>query len=421
MPTPRRLPRRRRAAPPAIALLAALLLSACSSHTVQLPWVNYAVRLPGGTATPGAPPPQGQATATPQPQPTAPGMSIQQFVPLAKRFVEQHRGLTFKTDVPVTLLDDAAFRARLLDKGNTTKSDQAALLTTSKELKALHLMDAGVDLGAATDSLLGAGVSGFYDPKSKALVVRGVSATPYVRQVLVHELTHAVQDQWFGIDRPDLNAANDERFSAFQAVFEGDAVRIEDQYHAAMTPAEQSQANSESAGQGGGIPSGVPQVLLELISFPYVVGPQFVRTLQTLGGQARVDDAFVHPPTTTAQLIDINRFLTGDKPLTVAQPKADGTSFDHSVLGALGLLLLFEKVPSMSSADAVRAANLWGGDEYVAWDQPGGACLRDRVVASAPANQAALDRALAAYAGAAPGTSFVPSGSGGPGQLTACG
>ncbi len=406
--------RRRRALTLLTTVLAALVLSGCSSHTVQVPWLDFAVRLPGASPTPKP------VAAAPNLEPTGPQPTIQEFVPIAERFVEQHRGLQFKSPVRVTLLDDAAFRERLLGK-SATPADEQALATSSKELKALHLVDKTVDLNTATRTLLGAGVSGFYDPKSKSLVVRGVSATPYVREVLVHELTHALQDQWFGIDRPILNKANDEQGSSFQAVFEGDAVRIQKQYHASMTPLEQAQSVQEESAQGGGTPSGVPQVLLELISFPYIVGPAFVDNLQSIGGQAKVDDAFVHPPTTSAQLIDIHRYLAGDKALTVPAPKADAASFDQSVLGEFGLLLLFEKVGTITPQQAVKIGNLWGGDQYVAWDSPVGACLRDGVLAKQPSDQAALDSALAAFAAAVPGTTFTPSSGGAPSVLTACG
>jgi hypothetical protein len=414
--------RNRRRALPLLAVLVAVLLSGCASHTVQVPWLDFAVRVPGATPAPlaGAPSHSSSTPGAPNLQPTGPQPTIEQFVPVAERFVEEHRGLRFKSHVQVTLLDDAAFRERLLGK-SVSAADQQALATSGKELKALHLVDKGVDLNTATRSLLGAGVSGFYDPKSKSLVVRGVSATPYVREVLVHELTHALQDQWFGIDRPSLNSANDEQGNAFQAVFEGDAVRIQKQYHASMTPLQKAQSTQEESSQGGGPPTGVPQVLLELISFPYIVGPAFVDALQATGGQPKVDDAFVHPPTTSAQLIDIHRYLAGDKALPVPPPKADATTFDQSVLGEFGLLLLFEKVGSITPQQAVKIGNLWGGDQYVAWDSPSGACVRDAMLAKQPSDQHTLDDALASFAAAVPGTTFAPSVGGAPAVLTACG
>lgn len=398
-------------------MLAATLLTACSSHAVTVPWLNVGVPFPGPSPAPSLL--SGQAPPTTKPG--VPQASIEQFVPVAKRFVEQHRGLKFKSDVPVTLLDDVAFKERLLGKSSSSKTPSEQLTIASKELKALHLIDKSVDLGAATDTLLGAGVSGFYDPKSKSLVVRGVAATPYVRQVLVHELTHAVQDQWFGIDRPALDKANDEQATAFQAVFEGDAVRIEDEYHNAMSQADQRQADKEAQSQGGGLPAGTPQVLLELISFPYIVGPDFIRTLQQAGGQAKVDDAFVHPPTTSAELIDVQRFLSGVKAKSVAAPHADAAGFDTSVLGEFGLLLLLERAPGFSNTQAVRIGDTWGGDNYVAWDSGSGACVRDNIVADNPADESQLDAALQTWANSVPKGTFTPANNGQPAQFTACG
>src|SRR5436309_12429585 len=143
-------------------------------------------------AAPGSTPPSTKATAA------APG-SVEAFVPVAEAFVEQHRGLKFKNPVQVTTLDDVAFRQRLLSDESTDKSE---IEKTTKILRALGLIPKNTDVAKAEDSLLGDAVAGFYDPKTKALVVRGVKLTPYVRQVMVHELTHALQDQWFGIDRP---------------------------------------------------------------------------------------------------------------------------------------------------------------------------------------------------------------------------
>jgi hypothetical protein len=408
----RRRTTRRALALPAAAAAAALLSACGTGGRVDVPWLNVTLHLPGATPTPQATPPQSEASPTA----AAPALTIQQFIPIAEHFVEEHRGHTFKAPVPVTLLDDAAFRQRLL----AHTGDTNAITTTSKELKALHLIDQSVDLGSASNDLLGAGVSGFYDPKSKSLVVRGVSATPYVRQVLVHELTHALQDQYFGIDRPALAAADDERALAFQAVYEGDAVRLENMYHDAMTPAEQDESDREAQSQAGGIPASVPRVLVELVTFPYIVGPPFISALQQEGGTAAVDDAFVHPPVSTEQLLNINAYLAGRAPKTVAQPHADAPAFDHGVMGELGLLLLFEKGGEATS-QARAAADLWGGDEYVAWNHGNGACVRIAVVADSPEDQATLDASVSAYAQAVNAT-FTPSRSAGaPSVLTACG
>jgi hypothetical protein len=409
----------RRATSAVATALAALLLSGCTTASrVDVPWLGLSLRLPGATPRPSpkAVGPQGTAAPTPG----APALTIEQFVPIAEQFVEQHRGLKFKSPVQVTLLDDAAFRERLLGKQNSSPGNDQAIATTSKDLVALHLIDRSVDLGSSARDLLGAGVSGFYEPKSKSLVVRGVAATPYVRQVIVHELTHALQDQWFGIDRPQLDRADDETAVAFQTVVEGDAVRIENQYHDAMTPQEQFQADREEQGQGGGLPADVPRVLVELVAFPYILGPRFIDELDQLGGQQKIDDAFVHPPVSTAQILDVRRFVDGSAPRVLPVPHADGTAYDHGVLGEFGLLLLLENVAGMSAADALQVAADWGGDEYVAWTKGTTPCLRLAMAAVTAGEQGPLDTALRRFASAARGSFSDASGSG-PAVVTTCG
>src|SRR4051812_16466537 len=176
--------------------------------------------------------------------------ALEAFIPTAEAFVEQHRGLKFKQPVKVTLLDDAAFKKRLLAD---EKTDQAQVEKATKVLRALGLIQGNVDVGKAMEALLGDAVVGFYDPKTKELFVRGAQPTPYVRQVLVHELTHALQDQHFAIDRPDLDKADDERGDAFQALVEGDAVRIDTEYRESLSAEERQQAEREENGQASGL------------------------------------------------------------------------------------------------------------------------------------------------------------------------
>src|SRR5205814_1136238 len=231
-------------------------------------------------------------------------------------------------------------------------------------------MPKNTDEATAEDSLLGDAVAGFYDPKSKALVVRGVKLTPYVRQVMVHELTHALQDQWFSIDRPDLDKANDERPDGFQALVEGDAVRVDGEYRASLPKAEQRQAEQEENGQASGVDQSVPPVLIELLTFPYQVGPDFTRALLQAGGTGRLDGAFTNPPTTTEQLLHPQKFLAGEGAKPVTPPPADGKTIDTGVLGEFGLDVVLEQGiadGTLSGDDVQRAAAGWGGDQYVAW------------------------------------------------------
>ena len=339
--------------------------------------------------------------------------SLQAFVPVAERFVEQHRGLKFKRKVKVTFLSDSDFRSRLAATANI---DAPAFATEAKVFEALGLVDGRPDLAKAEQELQGAGVIGFYDPKTKELAVRGVEARPSVRHVVVHELTHALQDQWFGLDRPPHN--DDESDLAFTTLVEGDAVRIENQYIASLSEADRTQAGQTSGSQP---PSDVPQVLLELASFPYIVGPPFVLAVTRAGGQPRLDRAFGSPPTTTAEVIHPDRFLAGQAAPQVDFPEAGGTVIDKGVIGEFGLDLLLERMTGrgeVSRVDAQTIATSWGGDRYVAWEQGAQTCVRTRLQLNGPAATRALLAALGRFAADHPGTSVEGSA---PVLFTACG
>ena len=345
--------------------------------------------------------------------------SLEAFVPVAEAFVEQHRGLKFKNPVQVTTLDDAAFRQRLL---SDEAPDKAEVEKTTKVLRALGLIPKNTDLAKTEDSLLGDAVSGFYDPKSKALFVRGVKLTPYVRQVMVHELTHALQDQWFGIDRPDLDKANDERADAFQALVEGDAVRVDGEYRASLSKSEQKQAEQEENSQAGGVDPSVPPALVEVLTFPYEVGPDFTRALLRAGGTSRLDAAFTEPPTTTEQLLHPQKFLAGEGAKAVTAPPADGKVIDTGDFGEFGIDLVLEQGISdgtLSQDDVQRAGTGWGGDQYVAWDQGGSTCVRDRIVMDTQQDLDEVAAAFKRFASARKGVTVTTVGSGI--QVTSCG
>jgi hypothetical protein len=197
---------------------------------------------------------------------------------------------------------------------------------------------------------------------------------------MAHELTHALTDQWFGLRRPKLSKDNQERQSAFTALSEGDAERVRLAYEAQeLTPEERVIAERQEAGAGGAPPD-VPQVVLELIGFPYGIGPRFVEEIVNDGGLKALNRAYRHPPVSSEQLLNPRRYLDGDKPKHVATPKADRRRLEHGDLGVIGLLLMLEH-GGLTSTQALFALQGWGGDQFASW-QAGKRrwCMRDTVV-----------------------------------------
>jgi hypothetical protein len=294
-------------------------------------------------------------------------------------FVEHERGLKFKQHVDVELADDSEFQQLLLSEFD---KHQAANQEDQQVLTALGLVPPRFDVVKNERSLLAIAVGGFYDPETKRLVIRAATVTPFTRQVIAHELTHALDDQWFNLNRPQLDNADDESGFGFAALVEGNARRVENAYVAAMTPADQEQAMTEQASVLAQHPElfDLPPVLLALAQAPYDDGLAFVENVLDHGGQTELDHAFISPPVTSEQIFDPARYLAGEGPANVAPPDADGTALNRGVLGARLLReMLFETLPS--SAEVQRAISGWGGDEYVTWtDSAGQSCLRDTFV-----------------------------------------
>jgi hypothetical protein len=362
--------------------------------------------------TPAIGRPQAKPTIAPSGSAAA-DAGLRAFIPVAERFVEQHRGLKFKTSVKVTFLPDVEFNQELT---KTNGTDTTGYVTEAKVLHALGLLDGLPDLAKAEQSLEDSSVIGFYDPKTKQLFVRGVDAKPSVRHVLVHELTHALQDQWFSIDRTLSN--QDETELAFRTLVEGDAVRIENEYIAVLSQADKRQIQAANVA-GGRLPPGIPDILLELDSFPYQAGPPFTEAVITKG-QERLDAAFTTPPTSTAQVIHPDLFLAGRAPVTVDLPAADGAVIDKGVLGEFGLGLILERLYArgeVTRGDASTIASNWSGDRYIAWDQGSQSCVRARLVMNGAQATTALLGVLRQFALDHPGTTVAGSG---PVLFTAC-
>ncbi|HEX3622311.1 MAG TPA: hypothetical protein VHT97_08355 [Acidimicrobiales bacterium] len=319
-----------------------------------------------------------------------PGLSaaVSAVIPQLEAFVEQARGLKFLSPVKVSVLGDAAFRRRY-DAGGTT--DAGGPDPGTDLFRALGLDDGSSQNSSGSTSDADS-VDGYYDSDTKELVVRGTSPTPFVRQVLVHELTHALDDQHFGLD-PDV--VDDEAGMADDALVEGDATAIEYRYVDSLSPAEQRQAaDEENAAGGTGFDASDP--LAELDDFPYVDGPDFIAALVAAGGQARVDDAFRAPPTTSAEILHPDRYLSGRGRAEVRAPVAGGRVADDGVIGEYLLgLVLEETVPK---AESERAAAGWAGDHYVAWRSGRRTCVRVSVALDTDNDRTELASAVQKWA-----------------------
>jgi hypothetical protein len=290
-------------------------------------------------------------------------------------FVEHERGLSFIHPVKVEFLDTARFNKEVAVPQPNSKADRTAEAQYIDELRALGLVHGNVNLAQSENALQQSDVVGLYVPEKKTVFVRGSSLTPFVRVTLAHELTHALQDQYFDLTTLRDDASGDG--SAVTALIEGDAVRVQDAYEQTLSPADQhAYAKASDQFQGtSGPASNVPAILSDTAEFPYAFGPTFIDDLVASGGTRAINNAFRHPPVAEAQIINPDAYPIGWKPAHVAAPSVPRGDRVTDPVSPFGQLSLFEVLGSrLGYAPAWNAIQGWQGDTSLAYSDHGTTC-----------------------------------------------
>jgi hypothetical protein len=254
---------------------------------------------------------------------------------------------------------------------------------------------------------------GYYDITSKQVYVRKDLTPPLLGFVLVHELTHALQDQHFDLSR--TYGDNADAALAAISVVEGDAERLARSYLQTLTPSAIDEVQREAPTRPDELYRGIYHESAD--EFPYVAGEAFARALLEHGGQAQLDAAFGSYPTSTEQVLHPERYLSGDQPLAVPEPPAEASILERGVLGEFDLVSVLQS-GGVDVSTATRAGEGWGGARYVTWLSRGHACARVRLVMDTPPDTARVRAALAQWIARRPGG--VSLRGEGPLTLTAC-
>jgi hypothetical protein len=351
---------------------------------------------------------------------TRPPTDLDRFVDEAIAFVEKERGLEFRTKPTVVALDNAAFVARFREvvDEDATKNEKLYDEVTGI-YQALGLLSRDMTYIDAQKLLGEGGVLGYYDPVTKELRVRAGQLTPLVRTVIVHELTHALDDQQFDLDRPEYDSAEDEIGFGFVALAEGNARRVENAYRDTMSAADRTSADSEEqklAISGALSLAKLSLALLQLELAPYDFGERFIEALLTNGGQGAVDRAFTDPPRTSEQVMDPAKYFAKEQRRSVAPPAADGTTLKAGVFGQVALQMVLGSANSARVAEAAAAG--WAGDWFVAWRESNRVCLRANFVMDTAKDTTELRDALNRWAQTRPSGKVTNAGDGV--ELTSC-
>jgi hypothetical protein len=236
--------------------------------------------------------------------------------------VERLRGLTFVRPVVQRTITRAelprVLRAEMEKSLPYTPEDYAVIL------RALQLVDAGTsDLVRSMLDLYQSQVLAFYDPLTHtyfaidqlpAAAAGLVDSDTLQKSVVVHELTHALQDQRFHAGARDLALQKDTDGSlALHALMEGEATlvmlgyvldragqKIDDVF---ASPDALELLTSSMNGAGKTIDASTPRYFAESLKFPYAEGLKLVVDGYRRGGWKMVDRMDENPPRSTREVL----------------------------------------------------------------------------------------------------------------------
>src|SRR5581483_6422937 len=279
-----------------------------------------------------------------------------------------------------------------LKKNMAEDKDVQRLRGTELVLKKFGLLPRDFDLQTFLVGLLEEQVAGYYDPKTKMVNLLDWVVPDLQRPVLSHELTHALQDQSFGLDKwlkrglTDLHTkknlvaddfTRDEDSEARQAVVEGQAMVVLLDYM--LAPMHRNVANSpeivdtlnESMANGSAdskVYQNAPVFMKEALTFPYRYGVEFeADLLREQGKEKAFESTFENPPQTSREIMEPQTYIAGEHlpPLSLPDFKRIFKDYDRFDIGAIGefdVAVLAEQYAGAETAKRIYPN--WRGGYY---------------------------------------------------------
>jgi hypothetical protein len=283
------------------------------------------------------------------------------------------RGLQPVSPVAPNLLTTEDLHQRVIDDFFFDYSEEEATFD-ALVLSVFGLLDSEFNLRNFYLDLYSEQVAGYYDDEVKQMyVVQDVGFHGPERLTYAHEYVHALQDQVFnfetGLNYTDDDCeADNERCAGIQALIEGDATLLEEQWLLTFaTTEERIEIIEFYDSYDSPVYNTAPEFMKQDFTFPYTFGAEFVRRIHSSGGWAAVDAIYTDPPRSTEQILHPDRYPE-DQPVTMEKPEVldalgDGwVETETNVLGEWYTRLMLSEYLDVNQA--IQAAEGWGGDIY---------------------------------------------------------
>jgi hypothetical protein len=276
------------------------------------------------------------------------------------QFASEDTGLPIKREVKRKLIDRDKVQS-YVQKNMKDDKDAQRLERSALVLKKFGLLPRDFDLSGFLVKMLREQVAAYYDPKTNTVNLLNWVDADQQKPVLAHELTHALQDQSYGIekwlrepeeeDKKDpspSDVGSDEATAARQAVTEGQAMVVLMDYELAPTGRtlldSPQIAEALKAGMVTGTPDSpsfqsAPIFLKETLTFPYRFGLDFTLALEKAGGkELAYAGAFKNPPIDTRQIMEPQTYLDHEQipPMKMIDFDEDFAGYERFDIGAMG-------------------------------------------------------------------------------------
>ena len=286
--------------------------------------------------------------------------------------VEAVRGLRKKAPVSGLLVAPSDLSAHLT-RALAFERPEQVLKGTEQMLVGLGLTDPQFDFHSTMIALLEENLAGLYEPRLKLMMVRQDLPEETKQITLLHELVHALQDQYFDLDEiVTANPDDSDRSSALSCLAEGDATSamLDGVLPDGKTALDLPEGSIEAQFFGQAPKTPAPDIIIRSLYAPYLDGLEFVHKLRKRGGFAEVNRAFLRPPESTEQILHLEKYDAHEPPRKVAVPPPPGPQYQlvlHDIWGEQSLRLALQEWTTSEAAE--QAAAGWGGDRIVSYQK----------------------------------------------------
>ncbi|HEY0705141.1 MAG TPA: hypothetical protein VGD60_20415 [Candidatus Acidoferrales bacterium] len=290
--------------------------------------------------------------------------------------------LPIKEPLKKSLRSKQEVRDYLVREDKEDKND-AERHADEKTLEAFGLIPKDFPLDSFMLDVLTDQVAGLYDPKAKEFYIADWIPADEQRTVMSHELTHALEDQSFSIDKW-IKAArpNDDAELARDSVSEGSAMaamvdyQMLDQHVGVRELPDVTlliRAGAISEMDKDPNLAKAPIYIRDELLFPYLGGTGFTQEfLKAHTGWKDLHLIFENPPVSTQQILHPDLYLNFTKPEVVTLPKWKGLVPDdwklleENTMGEFGLGEILKQFKGEGSEESLPAA--WKGDRYAVFE-----------------------------------------------------